>query len=160
MKFKFLTSLVLLAALSAGANAASGERVNATIQVNSSVPSTTFNVAPIGASDFSGIIANLDYETTSGKFSTFDLTIEATYETGFSALLASTPTITNGTDSVTLQVTVDGTTISTTPEELSSGSITSSTTTTHTLAITAPDTASLSSGNYTGSVQIIFEDGV
>lgn len=141
--------------------ASAGEQSTATIQVTSSVPSATFSVTPVGASDFSGVVANLMYDQATQSFSEYTLNISATFATGLTAVLASTPKMSNGTDTVDLEVSIDTDDLTNSPLTISS--VTgggSSTTSFHTLKISSPSTSTLSAGVYTGSVQIIFEDGV
>ena len=159
MQLKTIALATMLATVSTGTIAAAGERTSATIQVTSSIPSTTFTVSPVGAPNFNHVKADLDYDTSDGSFSQWDLAIEATYDTGFKAMLGSTPSINNGTNLVPLAVTIDQRAIGSSPIAITD-TVTSSTTSTHTLKITAANQPSLPTGIYSGTAQLIFEDGI
>ncbi len=161
MKFNTLGFSIALTLLSSNAFAAAGERIDATIQVTSTVASDTFSVTPLGKPNFNDVKAVLDYEKTTGVFTSWDMTIEAKYEVGLSAALATSPTLFNGTDYIPLTIDIDAASMSTTFTEINSVSVPGTgETSTHVLSISAADDSSLSSGLYTGSVSLIFEDSI
>lgn len=164
IKKTILPITLVMASMSAlvatSATAAQGEQVMASISVTSTVPSTTFTVKPVGYSDFGSINAVLAFDEDNNTFSSWNVNIEAVYATGLQVLLQNTATISNGTNVVDLDVTIDDQAVTTSRLQVVDDAlaITNGGESTHILAISSASAEILSSGTYTGAVALIFED--
>lgn len=163
---RLLSSTICLSMMSyvSPSLAAPGDTVSATIQVNTTIASADFKVRPVGKADFSGIIASLNYDEVNDKFSTYNINIESTFTTGLKAQLLSAPNMTNGVDNLPIEVSVDGIALSSSSSSIDSTPPAAGVFVAYPLDISVgtytPVGASLSSGTYSGSVQILFEDAI
>ncbi|MEZ8863322.1 hypothetical protein AB4371_22095 [Vibrio sp. 10N.261.51.A3] len=146
------------------ASAAPGDQVNATINVTTTIAAQDFKVRPVGRNDFSGVIANLVYDEVNDSFSSFNMNIESTFSTGLRAQLLAQPSITNGVDTLPLDVTIDNNAITHNSSQIDSTPPSAGTFVAYPLDINIgqyqPIGAALSSGAYSGSVQLVFEDSL
>ncbi|MCW8349063.1 fimbrial protein [Vibrio sp. ZSDZ65] len=157
MNFKKIALITSLAAISGMTNAATGEQVSQILTVTTTIPSTTFSVAPVTGAWPSTI--NLNYDEVSNKLSTYTLTLNAKYEAGLSALLVNNAELTSGTNTIPLNIKLDSKALSSNYTSIS-GVPASASGDNYVLEITGTPGNSQAAGSYSGSIQLLFEDKV
>ncbi|MGF1704169.1 fimbrial protein [Photobacterium makurazakiensis] len=102
-KTSVLSSLILSALISTGtAHAAAGDKINKVINVNATIPSATFTVAPSYGAWPTDI--ELPYDADNNTFLTYTIQLEASTSKGLSAQLNQEAALVSGNNKVPLLV--------------------------------------------------------
>ncbi|WP_019613867.1 CS1 type fimbrial major subunit [Psychromonas ossibalaenae] len=155
MKKLLVATALVTTMFSAGALAATGDQITKSIQVTATVPSSTFSVEPTAGQWPTQV--ELNYDVNVG-FDSWNTTLKSVSGDGVNASLMGTPMLVSGQHSIPLIVTVGTQVLDNTPRKVADDAAVHGIA----LSVTTDNSgyATFEAGNYSGTVQLVFEDNI
>ncbi len=149
--------LALPLALLSATSALAADPIEKQVQVIATVPTGQFYVEPVG--DWINDPQELQWNSFQSSFGTIDKQLQVKSSVGpITAYMPSPPVISSGADSISLDVKVGGTSLSTTAAEVvSAAQALPGHTVSLQIAAKQPGSGAFTPGNYQGLVSMVFE---